>query len=325
MMNQVNTNPDEQDSESDFGLDVSVDVSVIIPAFNAASTLSRAIDSVTQQKIDSLEIIIIDDGSSDGTVDLCIALANNNPAIRLLRMPRNGGVSAARNMGIRTAKGKYLAFLDADDIWLEGKLSKQLAAITSDDSIALVSCNSKFVSESGDFLKEGHINRPPVEGTDAWKTLLIYNFLPTPTVLTRRNLVVDLGGFDESLQVGEDLDLWIKLALIGKVRVLKDILIHYYDSAGSLMKRHHAQSQSIVFPMLEKHLIAQQDKLSTKEIRNIRGQHSFQTGCNLFFSDEYLASIPVFFNALTQGTRPIKSFLYIPRALLMLVYSKLRA
>lgn len=299
-------------------------VSVIIPAFNAASTISRAIDSVMLQNTESLEIIIIDDGSADHTVEVCTRLAQTNPTIRLLKMPANKGVSAARNVGIGAARGKYLAFLDADDVWLKNKLSLQLAEIRHDDAIILVSCNSRYLSESGDFLKEGHVNRPPVEGHEAWKTLLTYNFLPTPTVLTRRLDVLVLGGFDENLPVGEDLDLWIKLALIGKVRILKDILIHYYDSTGSLMKRHQAQSQIILFPMLEKHLIQQKANLSDTEIHKIRGEHSFVTGCNLFFSSEFLASIPLFFNAMCQGTRPIKSFSYIPRALLMLVYSHLK-
>ena len=300
-------------------------VSVILPAFNAAETLTRAVDSVLMQKIDSIEIIIIDDGSTDATCAVAQRLAHNHPFIRVIRLARNNGVSAARNAGIRASRGEFLAFLDADDAWLEGQLSKPLAALRHDPAITLVSCNSAFVSETGQFLKEGHINRPPMQGDQAWKTLLIYNFLPTPTVLTCRNLVLELGGFDEHMPVGEDLDLWIRLALKGKIFVLKEILIKYYDSTGSLMKRHAAQSQSIVLPMLEHHLQQQKHRLSVQEIRNIRGQRSFQTGCNLFFAGEFWISIPVFLDAFRLGTRPIKSLSYIPRALWMLVYSRLKS
>ncbi|PRC90960.1 glycosyltransferase family 2 protein [Solimicrobium silvestre] len=318
-MNNLTNNPiNNDDCVSN---DETCDVSVIIPAFNAAETISRAVGSVLIQDVDSLEIIIVDDGSTDDTFIAVTELMQLHSVIRLLQMPKNGGVSAARNYGIREAKGKFLAFLDADDIWLAGKLKKQLVEIKRDPSITLVSCNSKLISESGEYLKEGHINRPPVEGAEAWKTLLIYNFLPTPTVLTHRHLVLELGGFDENLPVGEDLDLWIRLALRGKVIVLKEILINYYDSAGSLMKRHLAQTQMIVLPMLEKHLVQQKDKLSAKEIRHIRGLQSFQTGCNLFFADEYLPSIPAFLQAAYYGTRPMKSLTYVPRALLMLVFS----
>ena len=294
-----------------------VNVSVIIPAFNAAETIARAVESVLIQKIEALEIVIIDDGSTDATYAKLCEMALSVPAIRPIKMPGNRGVSAARNVGIRAARGKFLAFLDADDVWLEGKLTKQLAEIERDTSITLVSCNSIFVSQSGEFLKEGHINRPPVSGDQSWKTLLVYNFLPTPTVLTYRHLVLQLGGFDEQLPVGEDLDLWIRLALKGKVSVLKEILIKYFDSNGSLMKRYHAQSQMIVLPMLEKHLQQQKDKLSVSEIRHIRGQQAFQTGCNLFFAGEFLVCIPVFLTAMIKGTRPLKSLTYLPRALLM--------
>lgn len=307
---------------TDTGAISSCDISVIIPAFNAAETISRAIDSVRLQEMASLEIIVIDDGSTDNTYEVVKSLVRPGEMMRVLQMPQNGGVSAARNMGIREAQGKFLAFLDADDIWLPGKLKKQVAEIELDPEITLVSCNSKLISESGEYLKEGHVNRPPVEGAEAWKTLLIYNFLPTPTVLTHRHLVVELGGFDEKLAVGEDLDLWIRLALRGKVRVLKEILIYYYDSTGSLMKRHLGQTRLIVLPMLEKHLRQQKAKLSANEIRHIRGLQSFQQGCNLYFAGAFAPSIPAFLKAAYCGTRPFKSLTYVPRALLMLFFSQ---
>lgn len=297
--------------------DNAIRVSVIIPAFNAAATIVRAIESVRAQYIVGLEVIVIDDGSIDHTADIVQANIRPGEYIQLLRMPKNSGVSAARNAGIRIAKGIFLAFLDADDIWLPEKLRKQLDVIERDPAVTLVSCNTQLLSEAGLPLKEGHLNRPPVEGTDAWKTLLIYNFLPTPTILTYCHLVREVGGFDESLAVGEDLDLWIKLALRGKVAVLKEILTNYYDRAGSLMKRHASQTRNIVVPMLEKHITAQRHKLSISEIRHIRGYQSFQIGCNLFFSDSHLSSIPAFLKASFYGSRPIKSLFYIPRAIVM--------
>lgn len=313
------TKPINYFSSDENGNENEYEISVIIPAYNAAETIGRAVDSVRIQKIASLEIIIIDDGSTDNTVEIIEALTRHDCNIHLVRMAKNSGVSAARNEGIRQARGEFLAFLDADDVWLADKLSKQITEIRTNPKISLVSCNSHLISESGEYLKEGHVNRPPVEGIDAWKTLLIYNFLPTPTVLTYRHLVQTLGGFNENLAVGEDLDLWIRLALMGEVRVLKDVLIHYYDSSGSLMKRYLSQSETIVMPMLERHLFEQKKKLTVVEIRNIRGLRSFQMGCNLFFAGEYLESIPIFMRAAISGVRPIKSLLYIPRALFMAV------
>ncbi|MES2537895.1 MAG: glycosyltransferase [Pseudomonadota bacterium] len=292
-------------------------LSVIIPAFNAANTIIRAIDSVRAQNLRSVEIIIIDDGSSDDTVDVTRNNIRPGEQIHLIELKKNSGVSAARNAGIRAAKGKYLGFLDADDVWLPEKVARQIEALEKDPAITLVSCGSSLVSESGVPLKEGHQKRAAVEGFHAWKTLLKYNFIPTPTVLTYRRLVQDAGGFDESLSVGEDLDLWIKLARRGKVRVLKKLLVHYYDTPGSLMKRHCDNSRTIVAPMLERHLTEERKNLSDSEIRHIRGYQSFHLGCDVFFSGKYFSSIPSFLKSSFYGVRPVKSLTYIPRAFCM--------
>lgn len=294
-----------------------IQISVIIPAFNASATIARAIASVRTQRCGGIEIIVIDDGSSDDTVEVVRALIGPGENIQLLRLAKNKGASAARNAGIAIARGAYLAFLDADDIWLPEKLAKQLAVMEADPTIALISCNSQMTSAEGKPLKEGHLNRPPIEGADAWKTLLAYNFLPTPTVLTRTSLVKYLGGFDESLAVGEDLDLWIKLGIGGKIAVLPEILIKYYDLSNSLMKRHGRETGTIVVPMLEKHISEQAAKLSKAEIRTMRGHRSFQIGCDLFFSGGYSACIPLFVNSALYGNRPIKSLSYVPRAILL--------
>ena len=294
-----------------------ITVSVIIPAYNAAGTIERALDSVRAQTGVGAEVIVIDDCSADNTIQVVKDAIQPDENISLVRMPRNGGASAARNAGIQKARGRYLAFLDADDVWLPGKLMKQVAAIEADPEVTVVTCNSQMTSASGVPLKEGHINRPPVSGVDAWKTLLVYNFLPTPTILTRTALVRELGGFDEALAVGEDLDLWIKLAVRGKIVVLPEILIKYYDISNSLMKRHRSQAGEIVVPMLERHIREQGGQLSHAEVRAMRGSRSFQMACDLFFSHSYLPSIPLFLQAAACGIRPVKSLSYLPRALVM--------
>jgi len=290
---------------------------VIIPAFNAASTILRAITSVRIQEGVSFEIVIVDDASKDNTADVIRSAIRPGENIRLLQLSINSGASAARNAGIRAARGRYLAFLDADDIWLANKLQKQVAAIEADPKISLVSCNSQMISADGIPLKEGHINRQPVQGAHAWKTLLMYNFIPTPTVLAPTALVRELGGFDERLPVGEDLDLWIRLAIRGKITILPEILINYYNLKNSLMKRHGHQTSEIVVPMIERHLREQASKLTPTEIRHIRGTQSFQMGCDLFFSGSYLSSISLFLQAARCGIRPVKSLSYLPRALLL--------
>lgn len=294
-----------------------IEVSVIIPAYNAAGTVVRSIDSVRAQHGVSYEIIVIDDCSGDDTAAVVRAAIAPGEPITLLAMASNGGVSAARNAGIRVARGRYLAFLDADDIWLPGKLQQQLRVIEADPAVSLVSCNSRLTAMDGTPLKEGHLNRPPVQGSDAWKTLLIYNFLPTPTVLTHTHMVRDIGGFDEAMLVGEDLDLWIKLGLRGKIAILPEILINYYDVANSLSKRNGDRTGVIVVPMVEKHIVEQRDKLSSAEVRHIRGERAFQVACDMYFIGSYHPSIPIFLRAAFYGNRPVKSLVYVARALVM--------
>lgn len=301
-----------------------IDVSVIIPAFNAAATIERALDSVRAQADVSVEVIIINDGSSDNTAEVVERAIRPGEPVQLIHMPKNSGVSAARNAGLRLARGKYVAFLDADDIWLPGKLRKQIDAIQRNPAITLVSCNSQMTAPDGRALKEGHVNRPPVQGPDAWKTLLVYNFLPTPTVLSYTSLVQELGGFDENLAVGEDLDLWIRLGTRGHIVALPEILINYYDFANSLMKRHGEQTGDIVFPMIEKHLREQSARLSDAEVRAIRGQRAYQIACDMFFSGSYRICMPLFIKSAWLGTRPLKSLSYLPRAVLMAAASQTR-
>jgi teichuronic acid biosynthesis glycosyltransferase TuaG len=102
-------------------------VSVIMPVFNAEETVARAVASVQAQDYPDWELVLIEDGSSDGSADLCADLAAADPRIRILRQPRNSGAAVARNSGLKIARGRYIAFLDADDEWLPEKLSCQLA------------------------------------------------------------------------------------------------------------------------------------------------------------------------------------------------------
>ncbi|MGZ5551904.1 MAG: glycosyltransferase family 2 protein, partial [Nitrososphaeraceae archaeon] len=210
------------------------DVSIIIPAYNAEKTLLRSFYSTLNQGV-SNEVIIIDDASSDQTVTIAqqIVLRFNN--VKLFINPKNSGVSASRNSGINEAQGKYIAFLDADDVWLPNKLHKQKIAFEKTHNCTLVTCDSLQINPSGKVLKQAHKNKVPVSGISAWKTLLQYNFIPTPTVFTKTQLVRELKGFNENLKVAEDLDLWISLAKKGNVCVLNEILVHYFDYKNSLM------------------------------------------------------------------------------------------
>jgi glycosyltransferase involved in cell wall biosynthesis len=190
-------------------------VSVIIPAYNAASYIEDAVRSVLNQTYKKVEIIVTDDGSSDDIEDVLRQFGNQIHYIR----QQNRGPSAARNTGIRAARGNYLCFLDADDTWKPEKLELQLGFMAANPDVGLVfsdeeEANSdKIISPSllaKSLFYPEIVSQPRLK--EAATKLLIENFIPTSTVMTRRKCFDLAGFFDESLPVSEDRDMWLRIA-----------------------------------------------------------------------------------------------------------------
>lgn len=183
-------------------------VSVVIPAYNAASFIRRAIDSVLVQTAADLELLVVDDGSSDATLQVLAGYGS-----RLRAVPQaNAGPAAARNRGLAEACGRYVAFLDADDWWLPDKLRQQVALLDSRPEIGFCSTATRVVHADGTPAGDwpcGDI------GTSLLETLFVQAAAvsgSTSGVLARRELLLAAGGFDERLRGFEDPDLWIRLA-----------------------------------------------------------------------------------------------------------------
>jgi glycosyltransferase involved in cell wall biosynthesis len=183
-------------------------VSVIIPAYNAAGHVRRAVDSVLAQSLQDYELLVVDDGSTDATRAV---LAEYGDRLRLLAK-QNGGPAAARNHGLQHARGEYVAFLDADDYWKTDKLQRQVELLDARPEIGFCSTATEVVDSAG---------RP----AGNWPCRADAGPLPdvlfmhgtvisgsTSGVLARRRLIAELGGFDEDLRGFEDPDLWIRLA-----------------------------------------------------------------------------------------------------------------
>ncbi|MCK9985524.1 MAG: hypothetical protein AzoDbin1_01996 [Azoarcus sp.] len=186
-------------------------VSVIIPAWNAAWCVGRAIDSVFAQEYRDFELIVVDDGSTD---DTAAVLATYADRLQVVTKP-NGGMSSARNAGIRAARGLYLAFLDADDRWLPYKLARQVAMLGSHPELAFCAAVATIEDLQGRTLGEWR----GAQGRTADVAEVFENHTAVAggasAVLARRDLVTRLGGFDETLAGAEDTDLWIRLAAHG--------------------------------------------------------------------------------------------------------------
>lgn len=185
-------------------------VSVVMPAYNVAWCIARAIDSVLAQDYRSRELIVVNDGSTDGTLAV---LQGYGGTITVIDQ-ENRGMSAARNEGIRGARGTYVAFLDADDWWLPGKLSRQVELMQGRPEIGFCSTVARVEDGDGRLL---NLWRCPNGGTDILATIFSQNAAIAggcSAVVVRKDLLDRVGLFDESLRGFEDPDLWMRLAAV---------------------------------------------------------------------------------------------------------------
>jgi glycosyltransferase involved in cell wall biosynthesis len=178
-------------------------VSAIIPVYNGEETIAAAVDSALDRAGEcELEVVVVDDGSTDSTLAI---LESYGDRIGVLRQ-NHLGVSAARNHAVRESRGEYLAFLDADDLWLPGRSSKQKSVLDSDPAVGLVYSDFRTVNiETGEPLGEVRSEKAPT-----LEEMFACQFsLGTPTVTMRREIFAICGGFDERLSYGEDFVLWL--------------------------------------------------------------------------------------------------------------------
>lgn len=182
-------------------------VSVVIPAYNSARTITATIQSALAQTVGELEVIVVDDGSSDETVASVEAIGD--PRVRIVRR-ENGGAAAARNSGIRAARGRWVALLDADDLWLPEKLERQLAVLESDPAVRAVQSGAYFVDDELNVLYVRRCFQPQ----DNLLTFLRFQNMPNvaSTWMVEREKLIEIGMFDEQLAILEDWELSLRIA-----------------------------------------------------------------------------------------------------------------
>jgi glycosyltransferase involved in cell wall biosynthesis len=273
-------------------------VSVVIPARNAAATVKRALASVLAQTRPADEIIVADDASGDATAVVALSC----PGVRLVRLEEHRGAAAARNAAIAAAKGEWIAFLDADDVWQSEKLECQLACVR--DDVSLISCGSEEFAPDGRSLGDTFRGRPVSEGGGAWKALLRRNFVATPTVLAPRALLLQLGGFDEALPVGEDQDMWIRLALKGTLVCVPRTLAEVHVQSTSLSRYRASDQGRHVLPMVRRHVEALRHRLSRDEARAILAERYANAGHIALAHGDVVRAGAFLSRALMAGYRP---------------------
>lgn len=207
-------------------------VSVVIPTYERADLVGRAVDSALAQTVEDVEVIVVDDGSTDGTREA--VAAKSDPRVRSLEHESNRGVSAARNTGIEAASGEYVAFLDSDDEWLPRKLERQLAALDDrGDGWVGAYCDVATTGLSGLGRIAAAVSEsvfrsaaPREGGRELAEALLSMRVFmgPGSTLLVERDALAAAGGFDEGLSIYEDWDLVLRVLSVGKIAYVDEPL-----------------------------------------------------------------------------------------------------
>ena len=231
-------------------------VSVIIPSFNRVQPLMRAVDSVLAQSWSNLEIIVVDDGSTDNSAEL---LYNRfGSSIRLLRLPRNHGVSYARNRGIELSRGSFIAFLDSDDLWQPEKIERQLAFMQAESNI-LISQTEEIWIRNGKRVNPCKHHQKP-SGLIFAECLPLCVVSPS-AVMMRRCFFAQIGHFDETLPACEDYDLWLRTACRYPIPLLTEKLVIKHGG--------HADQLSRTIPALDLYRIRSLIKIISSGILSL--------------------------------------------------------
>lgn len=289
-------------------------VSVIMPCYNSAAHLNEAIDSVLSQDYPNIELIVVDDGSTDTSPDI---LRQYGDKIRVI-FQANSGPAAARNTGMRAATGAYIAFNDSDDIWLPGKLSAQIALLEARPELGL--CYTGWIvwdqiQPLADILAKQPQVSPEllVPGLSGWLylKLLAVCYIHTTTALLRKSLLQQVGYFNEMFLIGEDHDYWLRISQYCQVAKLQRAYSVYRDNPVSITKKLHAKNYSLL--VLESNLkqfglqCPSGNSISQQQANRYLGQRHFIYGYQAMLNRNRAVAFDAFRHSLKYGYNSLKA------------------
>lgn len=207
-------------------------VSVVIPVYNGGPFLRESLDSILAQTYSDFETIVVDDGSTDDTPQI---LASYGPWIRAFRKPNGGGASAI-NLGIGRARGEWIAWLSADDLWEPTNLERKMATIEEDPFIGLLYSDFATIDAAGNIMSRIHIPPPPTRPALV-VALMRRCFINGCALLIHRDVFADVGLFDEADRVAYDYDMWLRIVPRFEIRYLPETLAYYRLHPGQLSRR----------------------------------------------------------------------------------------
>lgn len=274
-------------------------ISVIMPCLNGERHIQAAIDCVLGQTLTNFELIVVDNGSTDRTAEIVAAMTDTR--IRLLHQPERG-VSRARNLGLREARGEFIAFLDSDDTWEAGFLQALHAALASDSSAVLAYCGWQNMGLPG--ARSDPFVPPDYQTPDKAEALLEGCRWPIHACLVRQDAIVAAGEFNDQLTIAEDYLLWLEVSTLGALRRVPEVLAMYHHHEG--VQATHNRSLAILDTLRAKQLFLQRHpevarQLGTAKIESLTWGKLIEQGQNLLWQGDIANARPVLRKALLAG------------------------
>jgi glycosyltransferase involved in cell wall biosynthesis len=287
-----------------------VQVSVVVPVYNGERTLERSVRSILAQSLSAMELLLVDDGSTDGSPSIIERFGSDN-RVRTFHRP-NSGVASARNHGIREARGDWIAFCDQDDLWLPQKLARQ-AGLMGDPAVGLVYSwtETALLTPDGVAQPSGRISRPRYRG-DCVQPIFDRNFIVSCSAVARRSVIEEVGLLDEdrALLGVDDWHLWLRMAPLTHFDVVEEVLAYHvlhgenYSSNELKMLRAEQVCLQKIRPFALDHGVP------ARQLRAAEFASLAHYGANLFFIREYAESARCWWKAWRVRPRAVRALLY---------------
>jgi len=280
-------------------------VSVVIPTYNRAHLVERAVRSVLSQSFSNLEVIVVDDASTDGTREQVFALKQADPRLLYLRHETNRGAQAARNTGIRAANGNYIAFLDSDNEWLPSKLERQMSLFINNGreiKPGVVYAGFKWQYDDG---------RPSTEQTPRFKGYIYKEALrewiaDTSTLVVRKDLLYKAGLFDERVRAYQEWDLCIRLARHAEFDYIPEPLSIYHIHSGPTISKDLMRSARGYLDVITLH----RDEIIAELGRKVLSNHFLIVGHSFIQALDFESAKFSFWNAVKLWPIGFKAIIY---------------
>ena len=295
-------------------------ISIIMPCYNAERHIASSISSALDQSYQDIELIVVNDGSTDNSLDIIESI--EDPRLTIINQP-NSGVCRARNRGLKETRGEFITFLDADDTWDPRCLEKLFTALNEQPTAVLAYCGWQNVGQPG---ARGQPFIPPdYETPDKMKTLFAGCRWPIHATLSRRTPLLDTGGFDVRLKNAEDYALWLELAHRGPIVLVPEVLAYYHFhsdlQASNNLARAALHLLSAQLDYLQRHPEFS-EQLGHSEARRIIYGQLLKRGFESYWSRHLTDARIIFHTVMKAGYGSLKDWRYMLPSLLPLPVHK---